>query len=93
MLFFFHVLIVYSVGINLLYFFFFGFYKFYAKKEKRRIPERTLLVLALIGGSIGAWAGMYFFHHKTKIATFVWGMPLIFILQVLFGVILLSKIV
>lgn len=35
-----------------------------------RVPERLLLVLALSGGSLGAWLGMRFFHHKTRKSTF-----------------------
>lgn len=48
-----------------------------------RIPEKTFFVLALLGGSIGCWSGMYLFHHKTKHWYFVVGMPLILAGQVL----------
>lgn len=47
----------------------------------RRISEATLLVLAAIGGSIGAWCGMTMFRHKTKHWKFKLGVPMIFILQ------------
>ena len=54
-----------------------------AKKENaRRIPEKTLFLSALLGGSIGAIAGMYRFRHKTKHWYFVVGMPAILILQI-----------
>lgn len=49
-----------------------------------RIPEKTLFLVSLVGGSIGTWAGMYLFHHKTKHWYFVLGMPLILILQIVF---------
>lgn len=57
-----------------------------AIKGAWRIPEKTLFLFSLIGGSVGTWAGMYLFHHKTKHWYFVIGMPLILILQV-FGII------
>lgn len=47
----------------------------------RRIPEVTLLMLAAIGGSIGAWCGMMVFRHKTKHWKFKLGVPVIFLLQ------------
>ena len=52
-----------------------------AIKGAWRIPEKTLFLFSLIGGSIGTWAGMYIFHHKTKHWYFVIGMPAILILQ------------
>ena len=57
--------------------------KLRAKKRAFRIPESTLFAIALIGGSIGCIAGMHIFHHKTKHWYFVYGMPLILILQIL----------
>ena len=53
-----------------------------AKKHRWRIPEKTLFLVALLGGSAGAWLGMYLFHHKTKHWYFVVGMPLILICQI-----------
>ena len=50
---------------------------------KRRIPEKTLLVTAAIGGSLGAMAGMWIFRHKTKHWYFVYGLPAILLLQLL----------
>ena len=56
--------------------------KLAAKKNLRRIPEANLLIIALIGGSIGSLAGMYTVRHKTKHLKFILGIPLILVLQV-----------
>lgn len=53
-----------------------------AVRHKWRIPEKTLFLISIAGGSIGTWSGMYIFHHKTKHWYFVVGMPLILILQI-----------
>mgnify|MGYP003735790773 CR=1 FL=1 len=58
-----------------------GWDKFQAQRQGRRVPERTLFLLALGGGSVGCLAGMYGFRHKTRHASFVWGMPLILLAQ------------
>lgn len=60
--------------------------KFKAKKNLWRIPERTLFLVAALGGSIGCLLGMYIFRHKTQHLTFTLGMPLILALQVVAGV-------
>ena len=60
----------------------YGIDKFKAKKGKWRIPESTLLLLAVLGGSIGAWLGMRVWCHKTQHKKFKYGVPVIFILQV-----------
>ena len=60
----------------------YGIDKFNAKKGKWRIPESTLLLLAVLGGSIGAWFGMRVWRHKTQHMKFKYGIPVIFILQV-----------
>ena len=52
-----------------------------AKRGAWRIPERTLILLAAVGGSIGAYAGMRVFHHKTRHNKFKYGVPAIFIAQ------------
>lgn len=54
-----------------------------AKKNKWRISENTLLLFALIGGSIGAYLSMYIFRHKTKHLKFTFGIPLIVIIQLI----------
>ena len=53
-----------------------------AKKHKWRIRESYFFYISLLGGSLGAWMGMYIFHHKTHKWYFILGIPLIFILQV-----------
>ena len=58
-----------------------GIDKAKAIKGAWRISEKTLFLFSLIGGSIGTWAGMYLFHHKTKHWYFVIGMPAILIIQ------------
>lgn len=49
--------------------------------HRRRIPERTLFLIALLGGSLGTWIGMYLFRHKTRHLRFVLGIPLILLIQ------------
>jgi len=65
-----------------------GVDKIKAKRRKWRIPEATLFLVALIGGSIGSIVGMYIFRHKTKHMSFVIGMPLILVLQMIIAAIL-----
>lgn len=63
-----------------------------ARKKKWRIPESTLMVSALLGGSLGALLGMYTARHKTRHAKFTVGIPLILALQLLVGIACLSRI-
>ena len=72
----------YLLAINALSFLLYGLDKYKAKKGKWRISEATLLLMAVIGGSIGAWAGMLLWHHKTMHKKFKHGIPVIIILQV-----------
>lgn len=81
-------LITYVVLINLTGFCLMGIDKRKAVKGAFRIPEATLFLVALIGGSIGSIAGMYTFRHKTRHFTFVYGMPAILILQVILIILL-----
>ena len=83
------ILAVWLVLINLVTFLTFGLDKLKAKrKEKRekirRIPEKTLFLLAILGGSVGALLGMRVWHHKTLHKSFRFGIPLILILQIIF---------
>lgn len=61
-----------------------------ARNNRWRIRESTLLSLAVLGGSVGIFAGMRFFHHKTKHAKFYIGVPIILTLQIIICVFLLS---
>ena len=72
----------YLFAINIVSFFLYGIDKYKAKKNKWRIPEATLLMIAVIGGSIGAWVGMRLWHHKTMHKKFKYGIPLIIIMQI-----------
>ena len=75
------LLLVWLAVINLLTFIVYGADKRRARKGKWRVPEKTLFLLPLLGGSIGALLGMRVFHHKTKHWYFVVGMPLILVCQ------------
>jgi len=75
------VLLAYLAGINLLTFIVYGADKHRAKKGKWRVPEKTLFLLPLLGGSLGALLGMRVFRHKTKHWYFVWGIPAILLVQ------------
>jgi len=77
------LIVIYVVIINLISFVVMGVDKYKARKRTWRIPESTLFVLAIIGGSIGSIAGMHLFHHKTRHWYFLYGMPAILIIQVL----------
>ena len=76
------LLTIYVVAVNLIGFALMGIDKRKAAKHAFRIPEATLFTVALIGGSIGSIAGMYFFRHKTRHWYFVYGMPAILVLQI-----------
>ena len=75
------ILTIYLIAINILTFLIFGLDKRKARKGKWRIPEATLIGLAVAGGSIGALLGMYLFRHKTQKRKFNLGIPAILLLQ------------
>lgn len=81
-----HIVIIYLVLINLAAFALMGLDKRKARKNLWRIPEKTLFLSAILGGSAGAIAGMYVFHHKTRHWYFVIGMPLILVIQIGLGI-------
>lgn len=76
------LLVIYLVLINLITFFFFALDKYKASGEFRRTPEKTLWLLSLIGGSVGAVAAMYLFRHKTKKHSFQAVFLIIILLQI-----------
>ena len=80
------ILIVYLLLANVIAFAMYGIDKRKAMKDQWRIPEKTLLLAALIGGSFGAFVGIQIFHHKTKHWKFILGVPACMILHVGLGV-------
>ena len=74
--------ICYILTINIATFLLYGIDKYKAKKNQWRISEATLLTMAAIGGSIGAWTGMRIWHHKTMHKKFKYGIPVIIIMQI-----------
>lgn len=82
------LLAVWLVTINLITFLVFGIDKWKAKRKVSheatcRVPEKTLFTLALLGGSLGALAGMGVWRHKTLHRSFRFGIPAILLLQIL----------
>lgn len=75
--------IAYIVIINLIGFMIMGVDKKKARIGAWRIPEKVLFGTALLGGGLGAWIGMYVFRHKTKHWYFKYGLPVIFIVELL----------
>lgn len=82
-------IVSYLIIINLVGFFLMGADKFKAKKRAWRIPESTLFVVALIGGSLGTTAAMHLFRHKTRHWYFLYGMPAILLIQIAVVIILI----
>ena len=76
-------LLYYLIAINIVTFLVYGIDKWKAKQGSWRISETTLLILAVIGGSIGALLGMKVWRHKTQHKKFKYGLPLILIIQII----------
>ncbi|MBQ0069990.1 MAG: DUF1294 domain-containing protein [Bacteroidales bacterium] len=76
------VFLYYIVFLTVVTFITYGIDKFKAIKHKRRISEATLLLLAATGGSLGAWLGMWVWHHKTLHKKFYIGVPAIIFAQI-----------
>lgn len=75
------VILLYILLINIAAFVMFGVDKWKATHQRWRIPEKTLFVIAGLGGSFGARLGMSVFRHKTKHRSFTIGIPMIFLAQ------------
>ena len=84
-------LLWYLAAVNLVAFTVYGVDKAKARRGAWRIPEKTLFLLPLLGGSVGALLGMRVFHHKTKHWYFVWGVPAILLAQLALAVWLLTR--
>ena len=82
---------LYVVIMNILGVAVMGIDKYKAQHKLWRIPEKTLFLVSILGGSIGTWAGMYLFHHKTKHWYFVVGMPSILVIQIVLGFIFMFR--
>ncbi len=74
---------IYLIVINVITFIVYGIDKWEAQNNRWRISESSLITLAVIGGSIGAWIGMRTFHHKTFHNKFRYGIPAILIIQLI----------
>lgn len=72
---------IYLLAINVATFVTYGIDKWKAKKAKWRIREASLLLLAVLGGSLGAWLGMRVWHHKTQHKKFKYGVPALIVVQ------------
>ena len=77
-----NALLYYLIVINIVTFLVYGIDKWKAKQGSWRISEASLLILAVIGGSIGALLGMRVWHHKTMHKKFKYGLPLILLVQI-----------
>ena len=86
-----HICLFYLATINIVTFLIYGIDKWKAKRSKWRVSETALLVLAVIGGSIGAWLGMKTWHHKTLHKKFKFGVPLILTAQILLLIYIINK--
>lgn len=75
------VVVIYLVVLNVVTFVSYGIDKFKAKHNRWRISEATLLLLAIVGGSLGALLGMKAFRHKTQKSKFTITIPLVLALQ------------
>ena len=84
-------ILVYLLAINLIGILIMLIDKRKAMKGSWRIPEKTLLIVALLGGSIGTMLGMYWFRHKTKKLKFTLGFPTILITEIILIIYFLIK--
>lgn len=73
---------IYLLIINIISFLVMGWDKRAAIKHNQRIPEKTLFIVAFIGGSLGSISAMILFHHKNRKPKFLIGFPVIIVLQI-----------
>lgn len=84
-------LFYYLLAVNILGFVLMGEDKRRARKDEWRTRERTLLLTAALGGSLGIWAGMYSWRHKTQKRKFTLGVPAILAAQIVVAAVLILK--
>ena len=85
------ILLAYLLLINIITYFTYAADKTKARQNKWRIPERTLILLALLGGSPAALLAMKHYHHKTRHLKFKLGIPIILIIQIIITFFLYPK--
>jgi uncharacterized membrane protein YsdA (DUF1294 family) len=84
-------ILMYLIFINSIGFLLMGWDKWKARLQKWRVQEKKLWLVAFLGGAIGATVGMYLFRHKTKHATFRYGLPILSVVEgILFTLFVLS---
>ena len=86
-----NALLYYLIVITIVTFLVYGIDKWKAKQGSWRISEASLLILAVIGGSIGALFGMKVWHHKTMPKKFKYGLPLILLAQIALIYLILAR--
>lgn len=86
------MLLKYLLVVNVLAFVVYGVDKWKARRGRWRVSEATLLGLAALGGSAGAWLAMLLFRHKTQKKRFRYGVPALFVLQVAAFIIFLNML-
>lgn len=86
------IILVYLAVTNLAAFVLFGIDKWKARRNLWRVREASLFGIALLGGSLGAWAGMKLFRHKTQHKLFVYGIPIIIVVQIAAAYFLITKL-
>lgn len=86
-------IILYVLIINIIGFLAMGIDKFKAKRGYWRIPENTLIMIAVLGGGLGDLIGMYTFRHKTKKGKFFVGIPVILVLEILIIIFFVSDFI
>lgn len=82
------ILQIYLLAMTIVTFFIYGIDKYKARKAKWRIPETTLLWMAILGGSVGALLGMKVWRHKTLHRKFKYGVPAILIIQIILAILI-----
>ena len=87
-----YLIVTYLISVNAVAFILMLADKCKARKGAWRIPESMLMGIALLGGSIGAIAGMNLFRHKTKHPKFFIGLPVILALQIVLGLVIALKL-